>query len=165
METKYVTSRTLDYGHFDDCITGKELTKLTEMDCDADPEASSVIVFRQAIIPSFVLGQSAEISVVDRETRSKRNQKHDVAIQYGCKYKTWQVHQRDHTTVYGEEKQAETLDEWKVDPETCEFLDQENIPDVWAAKWYEKQKTAREIVAEQIEKDKQDWDNHHWTRI
>jgi len=46
METKYVTSRTLDYGHFDDCITGKELTKLTEMDCDADPEASSVIVFR-----------------------------------------------------------------------------------------------------------------------
>lgn len=45
-ETQYATRRTLDYTHFDDCITGKELTKLTEMDCDADPEASSVVVFR-----------------------------------------------------------------------------------------------------------------------
>jgi hypothetical protein len=148
METKYVTRRTLDYTHFDDCITGKELTKLTEMDCDADPEASSVVVFRQAMIPSFVLGQSAEISVVDRETISERNQKHDVALQYGCKYRTWQVHQSDHPTVYGALKGHGQIDQWKVHPETCEFVNQDGIPDVWAAKWYEKQKSAEQIVRE-----------------
>lgn len=67
--------------------------------------------------------------------------------------------------MYGFKSNAGQLDQWKVHPETCEFLDQDNIPDVWAAKWYEKQKTAQQIVREQIEKDKEDWGNHHWTRI
>ena len=53
------------------------------------------------MIPVFLLGQNAEISVVDRETISVRNQKHNVALQYGCKYRTWQVHQSDLPTVYG----------------------------------------------------------------
>lgn len=30
------------------------------------------------------------------------------------------------------------LEQYEVDPETCEFLDKENIPPEFKAKWYEK---------------------------
>ena len=30
------------------------------------------------------------------------------------------------------------LDMYQVNPETCEFLDKENLPEEFKAKWYEK---------------------------
>lgn len=60
------------------------------MDCkDGNKKGNALIMFRQALIPAFVLGQTVDISVVDRETENKDNQMHDVAIQYDCDFQTW----------------------------------------------------------------------------
>jgi len=87
MEARFVTTKTLDFTWYDDCITGKQLKQFTEMDCkDGNTKESALIMFRQAFVPAFVLGQTADISFVDRETENKYNQMHDVAIQYDCAF-------------------------------------------------------------------------------
>lgn len=86
-EAKYVRTKTLDFTWYDDCITGKQLKQFTEMDCkDGDTKGSALIMFRQAIVPAFVLGQTVDVSFVDRETENKYNQMHDIAIQYDCDF-------------------------------------------------------------------------------
>lgn len=92
-------------------------------------------MFRQAIIPAFVLGQTVDVSNVDKENENKYNQMHDVAIQYDCDFQTWQIHMSDEqNTSYDDDE----LPFYQVDPETCEFLDKENLPEEFKAKWYEK---------------------------
>lgn len=43
-------------------------------------------MFRQAIIPAFVLGQTVDVSNVDKENENKYNQMNDIAIQYDCDF-------------------------------------------------------------------------------
>jgi hypothetical protein len=56
-EAKYVHTKTLDFTWYDDCIAGKQLKQFTEMDCKkGDKNQSALIMFRQALVPAFVLG-------------------------------------------------------------------------------------------------------------
>jgi hypothetical protein len=76
-----------------------------------------------------------DVSHVDRETENKYNQMHDIAIQYDCEFQTWQIHMSDHqNTAYDEDE----LDQYVVDPQTCEFVNKEILPEEFKAKWYEK---------------------------
>lgn len=145
MEAKYIQRKTLNFTWYDDCITGKQLKKFTEMDCkNGDEKESALIMFRQALVPAFVLGQTVNISFVDRETETKWSQSHDIAIQYDCDYQTWQIHMSDEPNTYDKD----TYEQYRVDPETCEFLNKDDvgIPKEFQPKWYERQKSAEEIV-------------------
>jgi len=92
LTASYEANKTLDYTNYYDCVTGKELRKFSELDCDG-PEAAAkndgvYMVFKQALIPNLVLGNQPSASPVTRAGHEGQ-ESHDIALSYTCESRTW----------------------------------------------------------------------------
>lgn len=76
--------------------------------------------FARAFNPNYVLGQTANLNVVDRETLKAGDQQHDVRLTYACNNigGNWLVEAKQKPTVIP----ASDLPYLLVDPQTCKPL-------------------------------------------
>jgi hypothetical protein len=127
----YKPNRTLDYEYFNDCKTGKEMSRLARFTCGdiKDKSLSTTVIFTQAFDPALVLGQNNWISIVNEKQKDAWDLLHDLKVTYFCD-NSWDIKATLNPTEYSKSKNtahnsnADEYDQWasrRVDPHTCEL--------------------------------------------
>jgi len=68
--THYKFERKLNYTKQTDCLTGIQIQNIINkspyVDCIANPETESMVMFRQTYMPNLILGKTAVVHPIDR---------------------------------------------------------------------------------------------------
>ena len=98
----------------------------------------------------MVLGQTADVKLINREGEIADNLKHDVRLIYNCD-NTWELYAKKEPTAYDPEE----LSHMEVNPETCEYLHDHG----------DKHKTIDEILKDEEERTQKEWEKNGWDRF
>jgi len=80
------TSKLLNFGRYDDCITGKELLAFTKYNCSDAAQSSkpAQIHFTNVFSHELILGSSKQTYPIFRKQTSENMQKLDLQLTYLC---------------------------------------------------------------------------------
>ena len=97
--------KTLDFTFQPDCLAGKQLNQLINLNCtDTGKHDHATVIIRQAYNPKIILGQDAIAREIEQKEERAENQKVDIALIYSPCDKTWSAHSKLYPTVYTEEE-------------------------------------------------------------
>lgn len=113
-ELKYEVTKLLDMTEESDCLTFKQLQYFADREQDCRTREES-IMFKSVYVPYLVLGEGEDVSPIERKNIDINHQKYDVLLELDCDTRTWHAHQSIDPSVWQSKK---------VDPKTCESLDQ-----------------------------------------
>mmetsp|Transcript_21579 Transcript_21579/g.33229 ORF Transcript_21579/g.33229 Transcript_21579/m.33229 type:complete len:357 (-) Transcript_21579:33-1103(-) len=150
MTAETITMRPLNYSKFDDCVTGQQIQKFASFKCQNEDQEYP-IVFRQALNPNMVLGQTNQVKLIDREGEIASNLMHDVRMVYKCD-KTWELYSKGNPTSYNSTERQHNI----VNPETCQYINDQGEHD---------HKTVDEILKEEEERSEKEWQSNGWDRF
>lgn len=115
----YISNRSLDYEHFNDCLTGKELFELSKFVCGdiKDKTLSTSVIFTQAFNPALVTGQTNWVTEVNQKQKDPYELLHDLKLTYYCDG-SYEIVGTQNPTSYskkkGDEDSGNYVDQWAV---------------------------------------------------